>query len=357
MGIRKNKLSNNIIIIQEDLENIISENLPWAELEGKNILITGANGFLPAYMVETILHINDKKFSKKAQVIALVRNIEKAQKRFAQYIGRDDLLFLVQDVSEPINLDQKIDYIIHAASQASPKYYGIDPVGTLSANVLGTNYLLKIARQNLLKSFLYFSSSEVYGKVSEDKNTINENDYGYLDPINVRSCYAESKRMGENMCVSWKHQYGIPTKIVRPFHIYGPGMSLDDGRVYADFVSNIVNNNNIIMKSDGKSRRSFCYLRDATIAFFKVLFEGKEGEAYNVGNPNEEISIIELAKRLIKMFPEKKLKIVESSENIEGYLKSAVLRICPDITKMNKLGWFPKISIEEGFYKTIKSYK
>jgi nucleoside-diphosphate-sugar epimerase len=344
-------------IIQEDLEFITTANIPWYELEGKTILISGANGFLPAYMVGVILHLNETKFEKKAKVIALVRNIEKAQKRFADYIGLDDLYFLVQDVCESININEKLDFIIHAASQASPKYYGVDPVGTLSANVLGTNNLLKVANQNSIKSFLYFSSSEVYGKVGESKNAINENDYGYLDPLNVRSCYGESKRMGENMCISWMHQYGVPIKIVRPFHIYGPCMSLDDGRVYADFVSDIVKRNDIIMKSDGKANRSFCYLRDATIAFFKVLLEGKIGEAYNVGNPNEYISIIELAEKLIKLFPERKLKIIESPDNTEGYLKSVVLRNCPDLAKLNKLGWSPKVSIEEGFYRTIKSYQ
>ena len=255
MGIGKNKLSNNNKIIQEDLKNIISSEIPWGELEGKNILITGANGFLPAYMVETILYLNDIIFKKKVKVIALVRNIEKAQERFARHINRDDLSFLVQDVCDPINYNGKLDYIVHAASQASPKYYGADPVGTLSANVLGTINLLKIASKNPIKAFLYFSSSEVYGNVEADKNPIKEDGYGYLDPINIRSCYAESKRMGENICISWEHQYGIPVKIVRPFHIYGPGMSLDDGRVYADFVSNIVNNNDIIMKSDGKAIR------------------------------------------------------------------------------------------------------
>lgn len=347
----------NNIIVQEDLEAIAKERLNWNKLEGKTILISGANGFLPAYMVETILFLNESQFKKKTKVIALVRNIEKAKMRFKNYSQRDDLVFLAQDVCEPITLNDKVNYIIHAASQASPKYYGKDPVGTLSANVLGTINLLKLAIKNDIESFLYFSSSEVYGEIEENKIPTKENDFGYLDPTQIRSCYAESKRMGENICVSWKHQYNVPIKIVRPFHIYGPGMALDDGRVYADFVSDIINNRSLILKSDGKAKRTFCYLGDATIAFFKVLFEGSVGEAYNIGNPKCEISIVDLAQFLVNLFPEKRLKLIQSENTSNNYLKSKVQRSCPDIDKINSLGWSPKISLNKGFLMTVLSYE
>ena len=158
---------------------------------------------------------------------------------------------LVQDVCEPVALDEPIHFIVHAASQASPKYYGTDPVGTLSANVLGTYHLLNLAATHRVEAFLFFSSGEVYGQVAPERIPIRETDYGYLDPTDVRSCYGESKRMGETMCVAWAHQFGVPAKIVRPFHTYGPGMRLDDGRVFADFVADIVHDRDIVLKSDG----------------------------------------------------------------------------------------------------------
>jgi nucleoside-diphosphate-sugar epimerase len=162
--------------------------------------------------------------------------------------------------------------------------------------------------------------------------------------------------MGENMCVSWSHQFQIPISIVRPFHTYGPGMDLTDGRVYADFVSDIIHNRDIVMKSDGLAKRAFCYLTDATLGFFKVLLEGKDREAYNIGNPDQEISILNLAEKLVKLFPEKKLQVVKYETVAAGYLKSNVNRNAPDIAKAKNLGWFPKVSIENGFKRTVENY-
>jgi nucleoside-diphosphate-sugar epimerase len=163
--------------------------------------------------------------------------------------------------------------------------------------------------------------------------------------------------MGETICISWLHQYGVPAKIIRPFHTYGPGMALDDGRVYADFISDIVNNRDIIMESDGSARRAFCYLSDATLAAFTILLNGKNGEAYNMGNPDCEISILDLAMRLVQLFPRKNLKVIEKETQNSGYLKSIVSRICPDLTKIRDIGWNPVIDIDEGFLRTIQSYE
>lgn len=344
-------------VILEDLENIVAETtIDWTRFSNKTVLISGANGFLPAYMVETLLFLSYKKIINNTKVLALVRNIEKANLRFKEHLNNVNLEFIVQDVCTPLSILQKIDFIIHAASQASPKYYGVDPVGTLSANTLGTINLLKLAQNHSVESFLYFSSSEVYGSLDETKIPTTEDDYGYLDPTNVRSCYAESKRMGETICVSWLHQYGIPIKIVRPFHTYGPCMALDDGRVYADFIANIVTNQDIVMKSNGSAVRSFCYLSDATIAFFLVLLNGLNGEAYNVGNPECEISIAELAQKLVKLFPEKKVNIKKIENDNLSYINSVVSRSCPSSLKISKLGWNPQIDINNGFKKTIDSY-
>lgn len=344
-------------IVQEDIEYIVNHSLDWNVLSNSTILISGASGFLPAYIVETLLYLNEKQ-NKNIKIIALVRNKEKALKRFEHHKNRKDLEFLVQDVCEPINIDpeEKIDYIIHAASNASPKFYGTDPVGTINANVIGTINLLKLAKEKSSKGFLFFSSGEVYGEVKENQIPTKENDYGYIDLTNVRSCYAESKRIGENICVSWNHQYGIPVKIIRPFHTYGPGMDLNDGRVFADFVSDIINNRNIVMKSDGCNTRAFCYLSDFIVGMFLVLLKGKNSEAYNVGF-NKETSIIGLAKMLVNLFPEKNLKVImNDSDRAKEYLKSTVSRTCPNISKIKFLGWEPKIETEEGFKRTVLSY-
>ena len=162
--------------------------------------------------------------------------------------------------------------------------------------------------------------------------------------------------MGETICVSYFAQYGIKAKIVRPFHTYGPGMALDDGRVYADFVANIIKDQNIILNSDGKAKRAFCYLTDATIGFLTVLVNGENGEAYNVGNPQEEYSILELANILVNLYPEKKIEVILNKTINADYLKSTITRNSPNIDKLKKLNWNPTVTIEKGFKRTVSSF-
>jgi UDP-glucuronate decarboxylase len=347
-------MTNENIIVIEDLNSIINLDIPWENLFNKTILITGANGFLPSYLVKTLLFLNDKR-QANIKVLGLVRNLENAKKRFDIYWDRLDLNIICNDLTAVINIDEDVDFIIHAASQASPKYYGVDPVGTLSANTIGTYNILNLASKKHVEKLLFFSSSEVYGSITSEK-PICENDGGFIDPTNIRSCYSESKRMGETMCVSFAHQYDVPVSIVRPFHTYGPGLSFDDGRVFADFVSNIVRNENIIMTSDGRAIRSFCYIADATKGFFTALLKGENSTAYNIGNPNCQISIKDLAQLLVGLFPEKGLNVEFKEQFGLNYIRSNFNKLCPDIEKMKALGWLPEISISEGFKRTIISY-
>ena len=344
---------NNIII--EDYKYILNSCKDLNKLKDKNILVTGAGGFLASYLVKFLLYINDIK-NYNIKVFALVRNLDKAEKTFAEVKNNNNLVFIVNDVSDFIMVEDKINIIIHSASYGSPKFYGIDPVGVQNANVLGTINMLKFALKNKIESFLFFSSGEVYGNVDENEIPINENVNGILDHTLVRSCYGESKKMSENICICWNYQYGIPIKIVRPFHTYGPGMSLDDGRVFADFVADILNSRNIVMKSDGKDKRAFCYIADATLGFLKVLLNGKEGEIYNVGC-DVETSIDELATILVSIFPEKNLTITKDIPlDFGNYIRSDIRRSIPNVDKLKQLGWSFKYNVKDGFKRTIQSY-
>lgn len=342
-------------IVREDLEDICAPGIAYEELSGRTVLISGANGFLPAYLVETLLHLNETR-GLGIRVIGLVRDRARAESRFRARLGRADLRLIVQDVSLPLEISGPIDYVVHAASQASPKYFGKDPVGTLLPNVLGTYRLLDLARTKKSLAFLFFSSGEVYGEVDASTHLIKETDRGSVDPLKVRSCYAESKRMGETMCVSWAHQHGVPAKIARPFHTYGPGMALDDGRGFSDLVADVVHRRNLALNSDGSAIRSYCYLADATRAFFSILLHGAVGEAYNVGNDRAEISVLDLARVLAGLFPDRNLRIAKKNEE-PGYLKSEISRHCPDIAKIRALGWSPKRAIEDGFKRTVLFYE
>ena len=344
-------------IIRGDIVRIASTNLPWEMLRSKTILITGGSGFLAAYLVKALLTIG-KMHQLNLKVICLARSLRSVESRLSSCLKDRDLTVILHDISQPLpNNFPRADFIIHAASQASPKYYGVDPVGTLLANSSGTAFLLEYAVRSQAERFLFFSSGEVYGVPLNTNQLISEQDYGYLDPMNVRSCYAESKRVGETMCVAWGHQHGLHASVVRPFHTYGPGMALDDGRVFADFVADVVAKRDIVLKSDGLALRPFCYIADATIGFLTVLLKGGKAEAYNIANPEAEISIGDLAVLVANLFPERGVGVrIEMSTSSNSYLKSPISRSCPSIEKIKSLGWTPTISLKDGFRQTIQSY-
>jgi nucleoside-diphosphate-sugar epimerase len=345
-------------LIKKDVQTIISEDIGWNWLAGKSVFITGANGFIPSYIIYTLLELNITVFKNNPiLIIALARNKEKADKKFSQYYDKKYFRLIIADVSEPLSINEKIDIIIHAASQASPKYYGVDPVGTLKANTLGTAYLLDMAKTNNVEKFIYISSGEVYGVLDGTLPEISETYTGNVDITNVRSCYAESKRMGETMCVCWSYQYGFHVNMLRLSHTYGPGVELNDGRVFADFVKNIIYNENIVLNSDGKVKRSFVYISDMILALFRVLLYGENRQAYNVA-ADKETEILELAVNLCNLYPENHCS-VQFSEKVknDGYIRSPSTGagLCAD--KLKKLGWKQKINIESGFKRMIESYQ
>jgi nucleoside-diphosphate-sugar epimerase len=345
-------------IVKSDIQSILLEDIDWDYLGGKTILVTGANGFIPSYIIYTLVKLNTTRcLHDPLTIIALVRNKEKAERKFASLITEKHFQLLVADVSKPVNITQKIDIIIHAASQASPKYYGTDPVGTLKANTLGTANMLDIAHNYGSEKFLYISSGEVYGVLDGSMPVITETYTGNVDITDVRSCYAESKRMGETMCVCWSHQYNFHVNMLRLSHTYGPGVELDDGRVFGDFVRNILNNEDIALTSDGKAKRSFVYITDMISALFKILIQGESRQAYNVA-ADTETEMFELAQLLCNLYPEKHL-FVKFAENATtaGYIRSASIGagLCAD--KLKKLGWRQKIGIRNGFYRMIESYQ
>lgn len=342
-------------IIREDLESIAEADLDWFRFRGKTILITGGAGFLASYMVETLLFLNET-IHLRCRVVCLIRNLEKAKERFAHHPSRSDLIFVVGDIAESFNVGCPCDFIIHAASHASPKLFGIDPVGVMAANLRGTSQLLDLSLEWKCEGLLLFSSGEVYGQVTPEKVPTREVDYGYIDILNPRSCYAESKRAAETLVICHSSQFATRNVIIRPFHTYGPGISLDDGRVFADFVRDVVDMKNITLHGDGKAIRAFCYISDAVVGFFTVLLKGENAQAYNVGNPNGTISIGELADLIANLFPERGISVDGLAKPSAGYLESPIQINSPHIEKIAKLGWKPSVTPSEGFSRTIRFY-
>ena len=341
------------IIVQQDLNEIVEENLSWQKFFNSTVIVTGASGILPSYMVETLLYLNEVH-NANIKVVGLVRNLDKARRRFATYAGRADLILMRHDVCQPFEFEGNVDFIIHAAGQASPKFYGSDPVGTLEGHVLGTDNFLRLAAEKSVQCFLYFSSCAVYGNATE--KIFDEKINGKVDPLNLRECYPLGKLTGENLCVAYNHQYGVPFKILRIAHTYGPMMPFDDGRVFADFVANILRGENISLNSDGSAERPMLYVSDAVRAYFRILLEGENATAYNVAS-EEYTSILNLAKTLVSLYPEKNLRVTFNKPMDTGYIPAAkghVVRISVD--KLKNLGWRQKYSIREGFARTIESF-
>lgn len=345
-------------IVEGDLQAIVASDLPWEKLSGLRFVVTGAGGFLGQYLVRTLLALHRLgRVHQPLKVVALVRNVERARKSFANIPEDGKLEFIEWDLSTIAVPDLgDINYVLHAGSQASPRFYGTDPVGTLLPNTVGTAALWEaLRRSSNPKGFLFVSSSEVYGAVNGTMG-LKESDFGVVNPTLVRTCYAESKRLGETTCVSFHHQHGIPTWIVRPFHTYGPGLTAEDGRVFADFTYNVIRNENIVMNSDGTARRAFCYASDAIAGFFAVLLCGEAGTAYNVANANGEMSVMEFAELMVSLFPEKSLRVDRRIDtSTPKYMASAFNRLVPDTTRLESLGWKAEVTPAQGFKRMIEA--
>jgi Nucleoside-diphosphate-sugar epimerases len=219
--------------------------------------------------------------------------------------------------------------------------------------------MLELAKEKQVKGFLYFSTGAVYGNLPGEKVILKEDNPGSVDILDVRNCYGESKRAGENACVCYHYQHGVPTKIVRIFHTFGPRVNLNDGRVFSDFCKNILNNENIVLRSDGLAKRSFCYVADAVQAYFLVLLNGESATAYNIGgDEGHEISIRELSELLVGLYPEKGLKVifdVDNSSLTYSKMRTPQKQILPSLKRIYELGWKQTTSIADSFKKTIDS--
>lgn len=343
-------------IVQEDIKEIISRGRGLEKFKNCSILITGATGMLATYLVYTFMYLNENK-AFNIQIYILARNIEKVKNKFSWFIDTDNFHLLLQDVCCNISCESHIDYIIHAAGNASPQAIIHDPVGIIKANTIGSMNILDFARKFSIKKVLYTSTREIYGDVDENIKYVRENDFGVFSPDDVRSSYPESKRMAETLLKSYNYQYGIPYNVVRIAHCYGPGMNIhNDGRVMSDFISDIVNRRNIILKSRGETVRAFCYITDAIVGMLLVLLEGDNAEAYNIANETEPKKIRDVAEILTEMFSERNLQVVYdvSQEDGLGYSKLGQTRLCTD--KLEKLGWKCEVSLAEGLRRTVQSF-
>ena len=346
-------------IIRQDMEEIARRGGDWDWLRGRTVLVTGAYGMLASYMVYFLIYLNESEKGADIRILAQGRSAEKMRRRFGEYMDRPYFCMIETNICRPITLDGRIDYIVHAAGWASAQYYRDFPVDTMLPNTVGTTFLLELAHEKKVQGFLFLGSGAIYGQLPAGTTEITEQMVGTVDPVAPYNCYAESKRMGEAMCAAWARQYGVPTRSVRIFHTYGPTCDpWHDQRVFAEFVANVVDCHDIVLKSDGSASRAFCYLTDATDAFFRILHAGEPGAAYNMANNDCCVTVRELAHLLVGLFPERGLKVVMQMRKAgEAYMENPVKRtLAVNTDALQALGWQPQVTLQEGFKRIVKFY-
>lgn len=330
----------NNSIFEEDIKNIINY-FDMSVFDGKTILVTGATGLIGKLCVKSLLNSG-----YNTQVIALVRDEEKAKNIFGE---SKRLTYLVQDINQRINTTRRVDYIIHAASTTSSKDFVEKPVETIYTAINGSRNILEFAKNKRLEGMVYLSSLEIYG-VNEKEN-IKEMDYGYIDILNPRSSYSESKKMVETMCISYGTEYGVPVKIARLAQTFGAGVSISDNRVFAQFAKAIINKENIVLHTKGETKRNYCYTTDAVRGIFTILTKGENNNAYNVANENSYCSISEMAHLLENEYTKVEYKIDEVNR---GY--NPTVKIALNTEKLNALGWEAKVNLKEMFDRLIMNF-
>ncbi len=355
-------------VIDTDLNYIYQNALPeFKSIAGKNLLITGGAGFLGYYLVQSVLFWNTNVDSSQWIKLTVMDNYMRGVPDWLMDLKEDKNLNLFKhDITKPLpDHMEDFQYIIHAASIASPTYYRKYPIETMDANVNGLRLLLQYSKdrqdtERPVRGFLFFSSSEIYGNPSPEFIPTPEHYPGSVSCTGPRACYDESKRYGETLCVNFARQYNLPLKIARPFNNYGPGLKITDRRVIPDFVNDILAGKNIQMFSDGTPTRTFCYVADAIIGYYKVLIRGQKGEAYNIGVAEPEISMVGLARKIVEISKDifqyqGKVELRNSTE--PDYLTDNPTRRCPDITKARtELDYNPGISLQEGLFRSLLWY-
>lgn len=341
-------------IVQEDVKTIAEGIADEAsKLSGKTVLISGGAGFLGKYFMGVFAYLNKNVLDEPVQVISVDNFITGDRDPNFDFDDKN-ILDVWGDVTYPLPVRQDIDYIIHAAGLASPVYYMKYPMETIESAVEGAKNLLELARKNKnLEGFLFFSSSEIYGDPDPSSVPTPETYFGNVSSVGPRACYDESKRLAETICTIYNEKYGIPVKIVRPFNVFGPGMKHNDRRVIPMFTYQALNGKTITVHGDGHQTRTFCYITDAMIGFLKALLIGKSGEAYNIGNEENEISMKDLAAEFVDLSEGR--AHFELIPYPDTYPAGEPQRRCPDLAKAREeLSYTPAVDFRSGIERAMK---
>lgn len=343
---------------RQDINALFENGLDLSRLCDKTILIVGATGLIGSCVVDILMQNSNRNY----KVIASGRNRERAQQKFAAYWDDDQFFFLELDVTQSVihNMNRQstndvygemkhVDYIIDAASNASPNFFKQNPVEVMLANIEGVKHLMQYGLKHGMKRMVYVSSGEIYGEGNGSEFT--EKSSGYVDCASVRACYPSSKRAAETLCMAYGEEYGADVVIARLSHTYGPGFTESDNRVYAQFIRNVLKGEDIVLKSKGEAFRSWLYVVDAAHALLCLLMDGEKGNAYNVAHSESNISIRELAELIAEKAHRK--VVFDIPEDAQQGNTTPITKAVFNTDKLKALGWRPLFDVEEGFSHTL----
>ena len=355
-------------VVDQDLDHILSRaSSELAGLSGASLLITGGAGFLGHYLVQAATRWNERNPDADPIAVTVYDNYARGVPPWLDEVARSpDVTLVEHDIRGPLPAEvPDFDAMIHAAGIASPTFYRRNPLEMMDANVGGLRTLLDHARAQAgrghpVRGFLFFSSSEVYGDPLPGNIPTPETYRGNVSFTGPRACYDEAKRYGETLCVTFARQFDVPVKIVRPFNNYGPGLKITDRRVIPDFAADILADKDIVVLSDGSPTRTFCYVADAVVGYYKALVRGGSGEPFNIGVEEPEISVLDLAERMAAIGKELlgyRGTVVHRPPEERDYLEDNPTRRCPVIDKARtELGYEPGIDLDEGLRRSMVWY-
>lgn len=309
----------------------------------ETFLVTGSTGLIGSALVRALAR--DGK-----DTVAAARNVAKAKAMFG---ALPSVRVLEWDVTKPVRVDGEIATIVHAASETSSRAFVEKPVETICSVLDGTRNALALAREKKVRAFVHLSTMEVYGAPSADP--VSESDYGYLDPLSVRSSYPEAKRLAENLCIAHFAEYGVPVRIARLAQTFGEGAKLGDGRVFAQFAQAIAEGRDIVLHTAGRTARCYCHVDDAVEAIRTIAGKGRDGEAYNVANPETFCTIREMAEALCAANPPSRVVLDPSLADGRGYAPEAKLNLSTQ--KIEALGWRARVGLMEMFERLVSEFR
>ena len=353
-------------ILQEDLDRVADDALLEKALRGKRILVTGATGLVGSWLIRALACMN-RRHGSGMKIYGVIRNAAKADAIYGDsFRTREDVRFLTANITAPDfaekmrNESGELDLVIHGAAVTASKMMVEQPVETIMTAIEGTGTVLELAKAAGAQRFVYLSSMEMYGTLADESGRdipATEDRLGFLDLTKVRTDYPESKRMCENLCIGFGHEYGLSVMIARLSQTFGAGILPWENRVFSQFARSAMQGTDIVLHTKGLSEGNYCYTRDSVRGILTIAVRGEAGQAYNVSNEKTHTTIAKMAQLVAEKIAGGAIHVVYDIPETNAFGYAADTKLFLDASKLRALGWEPEADLEEMYRRLIASMK